>query len=164
MFLLAFLSCSDDPTVPEPTLTGVEGPLYSGEWTLPDRSGLEGAELPVGPDGSGYTLLETHEGILWADIDHRDAVTAASECAAVVVACVEVDQRNLHGCLLNVPICETDTPWVGETMCCPSACTDRYRELRELGQEPIDAFIAALYESPGSCMPGLDEDMAEVAR
>lgn len=142
---------SDDTGLP----AGVEEPVYSGSFTAPSRHSLETLDLPPGPDGTGLTLLETSPGTLWLDLELRDPVTAAGACAALVIACISPDERNIHGCLIHGGTCATDTPWE-EGPCCPAGCVDAYRSQRAAGREESEALIQAVYFDD-QCIPGITD-------
>ena len=157
LFLLACTCSEPDPPVVE---TGrVEEGFYSGEWSMPEREAL--SELPLPEDEAGnYRLVEGPLASLLIDVDDRQPISAAAECGAVVLACYDPEQRDWLGCLENVPVCETDTPWEGNApMCCAAECPDRYRALRSDGMSPVDAMVGAILDLPGSCMPGLESYM-----
>lgn len=138
-----------------------ELPRFSGEFPVPDRGGLEQTPLPPGPSGQGVMLLELPDGALFFDPAARSPVSAAAECATVVLACFHPTLRNWAGCFASVPECETDTPWVGDhAMCCPAGCGERYQELRASGRSDPEAFGAAIWEAP-SCMPALEGHVRE---
>ena len=108
-----------------------ELPRFSGEFPTPDRGGLDDTPLPPGPSGQGFMLLELPDGAFFFDPAARSPVSAAAECATVVLSCFDPTLRNWAGCFASVPECEGDTPWVGDhPMCCPAGCGARYQELR----------------------------------
>ena len=148
--LFLALGCTDKCST-----DSIEPPLFSGEFDAPSYEGLESLDLPPGPEGRGFTYSPAVSGTLWVDTELRDSVTAAGACAALIVACVSPEERNIHGCLLNTATCETDTPW-NEEPCCPSTCLEAYRERRENGLEEIPAFSQAIFSVDG-CIPGLAE-------
>ena len=124
---------------------------------------LKDIDLPPGPDGTGYTLMATNDGFLVADPEDRTPISAAAECTALILACVEPNVRNLRGCFEAAPVCSSDTPWTGDdTMCCHKSCADRYVELREDGLDEAAAAITAIH-GPEACSPGVDELLAEEA-
>jgi hypothetical protein len=138
-----------------------ELPRFSGEFPMPDRRGLDDTPLPPGPSGQGFMLLELPDGAFFFDPTARSPVSAAAECATVVLSCFHPTLRNWAGCLASVPECQTDTPWVGDqSMCCPAGCGERYQELRAAGRPDAEAFAAAIWEAP-SCMPGLEGHAGE---
>lgn len=140
-----------------------ELPRFSGEFPMPDRRGLDQTPLPPGPNGQGFMLLELPDGAFFFDPAARSPVSAAAECATVVLACFHPTLRNWAGCFASVPACETDTPWVGDhAMCCPAACAERYQVLRAAGRSEPEAFAAAIWETP-SCMPALAGHVPEGA-
>ena len=133
----------------------IEPPLFSGTFTAPDRSTLATAQFPPMTGRPGYTLLVLPEATIFFDPADRTPVSAAAECAVLVIACFKPGERNIAGCLTNVPQCTTSTPWIGnDPMCCATACTPRYQELRLAGDNGPAAFTKAVFRAP-SCMPGL---------
>jgi hypothetical protein len=144
--LLLLVACGHDGVV--------EDPVYSGNWDVPVRSDLYSLDLPTNEDGD-YVLVSQGDAQLVANPDDRDAISAAAECGAVVLACLAPD-RNLLGCLQNVPTCDSDTPWTGDGFCCDASCEDAYVELRLDGAVEADALSGAVF-GPNSCMPGVDE-------
>jgi hypothetical protein len=133
-----------------------ELPRFAGEFPMPDRRGLDETPLPPGPGGRGFMLLELPDGSFFFDPAARSPVSAAAECATVVLACFHPTERNWSGCFASVPRCTTDTPWVGDDpMCCPVACGERFQELRAAGRPDPEAFAAAIWEVP-SCMPAVE--------
>jgi hypothetical protein len=150
MVLLLLGACARGP---------VEEAQYEGDWDVPQRSDLDDLDLPPGPDGTGYTLIEGTHGPIWADLETADPVTGAGECAALLMACVDPGQRNIRGCLENVRPCETDSPWTEAEYCCPSDCADRYVTLRGAGYAEPEAVTLAIWGDE-SCAVGLDDFMA----
>jgi hypothetical protein len=144
MTALLLLACNDTPTEP-----------YSGDWEVPKREQLLDLDLPPNPNGPGYVIGGDHGGLLIADPANRTPLSAAGECAALVVACYAPDERSIGGCLQNVPVCDTDTPWEGDdVLCCAEACTDAFYAGVDEGESDVDAFIGAVF-GPQSCSPGL---------
>jgi hypothetical protein len=132
-----------------------EVPRFSGSFPQVDRTVLDTVSLPPGPNNRGFMLVELPDGSFSFDPQARSPVSAAAECASVVLDCFEPTLRNWTGCFASVPTCTTETPWVGDDpMCCPAACSVRYQELRREGRPDPEAFAAAIWEEP-SCMPGL---------
>ncbi len=126
----------------------VEAPIYSGEWDKPTWDMLDDLGLPSGPDGQGYTVLPGPDGQeLWADTSLRDETTEAAACGALVLACVNPPERNVLGCLQNIPICPEDE------ICCPQACEEQYVQERRSGKEPAESIVDAIW-GEDSCMPG----------
>lgn len=135
--------------------TVVDPPLFSGSFTPPNRSDLATIPLPPMVGRPGIALITVPFGTLYFDPAERTPVSAAAECAAVVLSCYQPGERNWAGCLANVPQCADNTPWVGNSpMCCASACSARYQELRVAGEVGPAAFVKAIFRAP-SCMPGL---------
>ncbi len=135
-----------------------EDPVYSGSFEEPRREWLQGLGLPPGPGGTGYALFDLPIGTMIIDPDDRGPVSAAAECAAMVLACWEPDLRNYAGCLGHIRHCPDDRPWESDgPLCCSSECEPRYQELRRQGLEPAHALTAAIWDDP-SCMPGLEPD------
>ncbi len=158
--LLLLAGCPDEPAPPpddddDTPTSGVEASLYSGDWSIPDRSAFTTIELPPGPDGTGYTVVQTPQGTLVMDPSRRTPLSAAAECGALVVACYEPGVRTRRGCFDNVAVCPDDTPWDGdEPYCCPASCAALYVQHREAGLNEPDAVVATLLgEEP--CSPGL---------
>lgn len=85
-----------------------------------------------------------------------DALTALSECTAMIVRCVDpaVEGRTLDACVISPPRCATATPWQ-EAACCADACIDDYEQRRVAGTAPLTAFRQAFYGRP-SCAPGVE--------
>lgn len=133
----------------------IEDPLFEGSFETPTVAGLNSLDLPPGPEGHGYSISPTPLGMMWADVELKDSVTAAGACAALIVACVSPDERNIHGCFLNTATCATETPW-NEELCCPTACLDAYRERRESGLNEVSAFSGAVFDLDG-CIPGMSD-------
>jgi hypothetical protein len=133
----------------------IEPPLFSGSFTAPDRAVLANLPLPPMVGRPGIALLVLRDATLYFDPAERTPVSAAAECAAVVLSCYTPAERNLAGCFANVPQCATSTPWVGnDPMCCPSACLARYQELLVAGESGPVAFAKSIFRAP-SCMPGV---------
>lgn len=147
LFLL--VACGRDGTVEEP--------LYSGEWDTPQREQLYSMDLPTNEDGD-YVLITQGDAQLVANPDDRDAISAAAECGAVVLACLS-PERNILGCLQNVPVCDSDEPWTGDGFCCDASCEDAYVDLRLDGAVEADALTRAIFGTD-SCMPGFTELMS----
>ncbi len=146
---------TDDDDDASPPGGGVEDSLYSGEWTVPDRSMLDDPPLTPHPDG-GYIVHWTAEASLALDPEARTPLSAAAECIALVIACYEPGLRTRLGCLENVEQCGSETPWTGdEPFCCAAGCAERYRSLREAGYNQPDGVVEALLGQE-SCAPGLD--------
>ena len=83
-------------------------------------------------------------------------ISAAGECAALVLACHETGVRSTAGCLTNVPTCG-DAPWEGDDpMCCATSCATVYADHRSSGLEVPEALATALFRTP-SCAPGVDD-------
>lgn len=163
MFFLALVSgCNNaQPGVADqPDDVADEPALYGGTWDVPDRDDLDDVDLPPGPEGDGYTLTAAPGMVLYSDPTSRTPLSAAAECGALVLACVEPEIRNVRGCLQNVEACPDDRPWESDNdLCCPSSCEATYLEARTDGLDEPDAITAALFgESP--CSPGL-ADMRE---
>lgn len=135
-----------------------EVPKAVGAFEIPSRSILASTtDLPPGPGGVGFMLLQLPNGEMGFDPLLRTPVTAAAECAGAVLACFSPGQRNWAGCVTVVPTCPNDHPWEDDgPACCASACLGRYQELRRSGQANPAAIMAAIYDTP-SCMPGFDE-------
>ncbi len=85
-----------------------------------------------------------------------DALTALSECTAMIVRCADptIPGHSIDACAVSPPRCTTSQPW-HEAPCCPTACVDRYEELRIAHVAPIAAFRQAFYGRP-SCAPGVE--------
>jgi hypothetical protein len=134
-----------------------EEPKFSGIIPrIPDRGILDALSLPPAPDGRGYSWVGVGEGTLTFDPTRRTPVSAAAECAAIVLRCFDATSRNWAGCFEAVPVCSTDEPWIGDDpMCCPSACASRYQALRKQGLDGPGAFTAAIWDEP-SCVPELE--------
>lgn len=125
----------------------VEEPIYSGEWEKPSWEMLDELGLPPEPDGLGYTLLPGPDGQdLWVDTSLRDENTDAAACGALVLACVNPPERNVLGCLQNIPICPEDE------ICCPRACEEQYVQERRTGKAPAESIVEAIW-GENSCMP-----------
>ncbi len=168
MFFLTVLACTGDPG-PDPvegdadtdtdsdsdTDVGEDIPRYSGTWEVPSQEDLKDLPLAPAEDGDGYTLIEGPEASLVSRIDQHTPVSAAADCAALIIACYSPGERNFPGCFENVVQCSTETPWEGEGFCCAPGCAGRYAELRADGLEPPDAAARAILDQ-GSCMPGYD--------
>jgi hypothetical protein len=135
-----------------------EVPKAVGSFELPSRTILESTpDLPPGPNGVGFMLLDLPNGQMGFDPTLRTPATAAAECAGAVLACFSPEQRNWAGCVTVVPTCPDDRPWESDgPACCVPACLGRYEELRRAGRSNPAALMAAIYETP-SCMPGVDE-------
>lgn len=132
-----------------------ETPVFSGTFVVPDRRGLDALPLPLAPDGRSLVLAALPDGILAFDPTARGPVSAAAECAAVMLACFHAPERNWAGCFAGVPPCTTDTPWTNDgPMCCAPDCGARYQTLRRTGLVGPSSFAAAIWEAP-SCMPGV---------
>lgn len=145
MKALLLLACNDHPTE-----------LYSGDWDAPRRDELLDLDLPANPDGPGYVIGGDHGGLLIADPANRSPLSAAGECAALVVACYSPDERSIGGCLQAAPVCDTETPWEGDDpLCCAAACTDAFYAGVDAGKTDEVALIDAVF-GPPSCSPGLD--------
>lgn len=145
LFPFLILACPTPATV-------VEVPLLEGEWERPAWDDLEELELPPGPDGEGYVLVETPEVVVWADIDgieFEEPLTVATGCSASVIACYQPGQRNLSGCLGDTPVCED-----GLTPCCPRRCATDYQEALRRLEEPARAFMDTVWGT-NSCVEGL---------
>jgi hypothetical protein len=100
-------------------------------------------------------VLDTPDGTFTIDPAARTPVSAAAECAALVVACFRPGVRNWAGCFESVRVCPTATPWEGnDPMCCPASCAVRFQELRRTGVAGPLAATASIWRAP-SCMPGL---------
>jgi hypothetical protein len=139
-------------------------PLYSGTYTEPSRDVLETLPLPPAPDGSGFAVLATPTGTFAIDPAARTPVSAAAECAALVLSCFRANVRNWAGCFESVRVCPTDAPWEGnEPVCCPAGCAVRFQELRRAGLGGPAAATAAIWRAP-SCVPGLGATAREVVR
>ncbi|MBI2892126.1 MAG: hypothetical protein HYY06_01140 [Deltaproteobacteria bacterium] len=133
-----------------------EEPVFSGTFEEPDRRWLRDLDLPPGPDGVGYSMFEMPIGTMILDPDDRGPITAAGECAALILACWDPDLRNYAGCLQNVRQCPDDRPWEGDRpFCCPTACEPRYQDLRRQGLDAAHALTAAIWDDP-SCMPAME--------
>ena len=133
----------------------VELPLFSGNFTPPDRTALANLPLPPMSGRPGLALLVLREATLYFDPAERTPVSAAAECAAVVLSCYKPGERNFAGCFTNVAQCADNTPWLGnDPMCCAAACAARYQELRAAGEIGPAAFAKAIFRAP-SCMPGV---------
>lgn len=133
----------------------VEPPLFSGSYPPPDRGALTALPLPPVPGQPGFMLLQLPEAIYYFDPAQRTPVSAAAECAAVVLTCYQAGAGNVAGCFANVPQCATNTPWLGnDPMCCAAACGARYQELLTAGETKPAALTKAIFRAP-SCMPGL---------
>jgi hypothetical protein len=146
--LVLLVACATEPS------GLVEEPLYGGTWDPPTREMLADVALPLDGDGDMVLMPGSTVGII-VDLEDRTPVTAAAECAALVTSCLD-PQRNVLGCLQNVQVCDNDEPWLGDDpFCCPSACEDRYIELREDGREEADALTTALF-GDAPCTPGLN--------
>jgi hypothetical protein len=130
-----------------------ELPVYSGGFPVPERAPLLAPPLPPAPGGRGFALLTLPDGALAWDPADRTPLSAAAECASVMLACVAPPARNFAGCLASVPRCRSRTPWRDDgPMCCPAACAARYQALRQQGLGGAHAFTAAIW-GPASCMP-----------
>jgi len=135
----------------------VEEPVYSGDWELPTRVMVEQVDLPRTEDG--YVLASGPFGEMFADPEDRSPSSAAGECAALLMACM-APERNVLGCLQNVPVCESEEPWTGtDAFCCHASCEDRYVELRLEGRIEADALATAVF-GPEACSPGVDDALA----
>lgn len=162
LIVLAVLLLSGCPETPpsEPSTPAVEveEPVFSGTFEVPSRADFTNPGLPVGPEGYGYSLGSPN-GLIeyWYDDTERNPKTAAGECLALIIQCVEPGVRNVRGCFENAPACSTDAPWEApdEAFCCPAGCADRYVELLATGLSIPKATSAALL-TEGSCMPGFD--------
>lgn len=153
MFLL-LLACGNDGAVEEP--------LYSGDWVAPARDMVQELNLPLTDDG--YVVASGPDGMMLYDEANRSPSSAAGECAALLVACL-APERNVLGCLQNMPICDSEEPWTGDDpMCCHASCEERYVELREEGRIEANALATAVF-GPDACSPGVDDALAaEAAR
>jgi hypothetical protein len=133
-----------------------ELPVYSGGFPVPDRTPLLGPPLPPAPSGRGFALLTLPDGVLTWDPADRTPLSAAAECASVMLACVAPPARNWAGCFASVPRCRSRTPWHGDDpMCCPASCAATYQALRQRGLSSALAFTTAIW-GPGSCMPAVE--------
>lgn len=138
-----------------------EEPLFEGVFPLPNRNVVDALPLPPGPNGTGFTWLPTADGTLVIDPSRRSAISAAAECAAVVLGCFRPGVRNWAGCFDAAPPCPNDTPWLQDgQMCCPAACGARYQQLRQAGLDGPTAMTGAIWDAP-SCIPGLEGRSAE---
>ena len=142
----------------------VEPSIFSGPFSVAMPSALEDLPLPIDPDDGGFTYVQTPAVSLVAHPEAATPVSAATGCISLVLSCYDDELRNVRGCLENVDQCTTEEPWEdgADAWCCPTACTDRYLELRAAGSDPSQALSTALLR-PGSCMNGIDA-MWEVAR
>jgi len=130
--------------------------FYNTAWEVPDRSLLDDLALPPAPDGNGYLYNSGPDGDLVIRPADRTPISAAAECATVVLACHEVGVRSTAGCLANVPVCG-DEPWTGDDpMCCASACPAAFAQHRDAGLEVPEALATSLVRVP-SCAPGVDD-------
>ena len=124
-------------------------------FAAPERAVLTTLPLPPVPGRPGVALLILPDGTFYFDPLERTPVSAAAECAAVVLSCYSPGVRNWAGCLANVPQCADNTPWAGNNpMCCAPGCASRYQELRIAGESGPSAFAKAIFRAP-SCMPGV---------
>jgi hypothetical protein len=157
MLVSLLAACGGGGVAMTPSGKVIDPPIFSGTFELPARTQLATAPYPDAGDGVHHLVFPTQDGPLAFDPKLRTPITAASECAAAVLACYAPGQRNWPGCLLHVPVCRTATPWVGDDpMCCPAACAPRYQELRAAGEDGPSAFTHAVFGKP-SCTPGLAE-------
>jgi hypothetical protein len=132
-----------------------EEPVFDGTFPMPDRDVLATLPLPPGPSGIGVSWLVTADGALVIDPSRRSSVSAAAECATLVLACFRPGLRNWAGCFDAAPPCPSDTPWLEDgDVCCPGACAARYQELRQAGLDGPAAVTRAIWDAP-SCIPGL---------
>lgn len=131
-------------------------PLFSGTFPVPDRRLVETLPLPPAPDGIGRVVLVAPDGAFHVNPLLRSPVSAAAECATVLLACHHPRLRDWAGCFANVPVCPTDTPFLEDgPMCCPAGCAARFQALRAAGLDGPTAVTAALWDAP-SCVPRLD--------
>ena len=128
--------------IPQPPVAIPPAPPAQDVTNLP----LDEQGRPILADGETYHLVDRPP----------DALSALSDCAAMIVRCVDpaVRGRTLDACAISPPRCATAQPWL-EAPCCPTPCIARYQQLRTDGMPPITAFRAALYGHP-SCAPGVD--------
>ncbi len=121
----------------------------------PDTSTIT---LPPAPDRNGYTLLKTGDTTLVLRPTPKSPLSAAQECLALIRTCYTNELKDINACFSKVKICNTDTPWLEKSACCPSTCGARYQTLRSQGKNDIVASGEAIIRSP-SCIPGLDDQL-----
>jgi len=149
-------SCSDGSNGNNIVAPNVEDPVFTGTFIEFDRTALNNLPLPPSPDGQGFLVLETAEGALILDPEDRTPASAAAECAQLIMNCFHPESRNFAGCFENVPVCQSDTPWMDDgPSCCAVACSTSYQERLREGMDPPSAAAAAIWESP-ACMPGIE--------
>lgn len=140
--------------------TPYEPEEFSGNFTPPSSTPIDNLPLPPAPDGNGYSLLQAGDATLVLRPTPRSPLSVAQGCLGLLRACYEPGIRNMAGCFANVPPCNTETPWLEDSTCCPRACGARYQTLRSEGKSDIVASGEALLRSP-SCVPGLDAQLGE---
>ena len=116
----------------------------------PDPAGLP---APVA-DGGGLILVGNEQAQLVWTPPTPGPMTALSQCTRWVTGCVSLPDRTLDDCARSVPVCATSQPW-NEPACCPASCFARYAAARQAGSNDGDAFVAAYFDRPDSCIPGV---------
>ena len=107
--------------------------------------------LPKSDEGRPI-LIEIPGARLEIDLERRDPITVLGNCTSWIAACVSPGERSIDDCARSAPVCETNTPWNEEKICCPTSCFEQYRTERLSGSEPIDA-LDKVYFMDASCFP-----------
>ena len=100
-----------------------------------------------------WTFVQIAGVRLDLDPTARDPITALGACADQVTRCFSPPERSLDQCVYAVRACATTAPW-NEQACCPVACRDGYRQMRDAGSAPFDAFQRVYLDAP-TCVAGV---------
>lgn len=120
----------------------------------PSASALD--QLPANPDTGRRILFESGDNSFEYDPSMRTPITAAAACASWILGCFKPGQRSLDECAKFAPACQTSTPWLETTSCCPTQCAFDYAQTRQTGVPAEDAFLQT-YVDTGTCLPGYPE-------
>lgn len=105
-------------------------------------------------DDAGRPVLISVPGAeLRVDESLRDPMFTLATCGALIAGCVSPG-RSLDACVVSAPTCATSAPWTEASLCCPSACRDRFESARAAGTSDFDAFKRVYFDEPG-CFPGV---------
>ncbi len=117
------------------------------------------AALPVDEDTGLPVAIEIPGMRVLIDLERKDPITGLGECLTWVTACVQPEQdRSLDDCVRSVPRCSAADPWLDTSLCCPTACYERYRSLRLSGTARFEAFERVLFGG-NSCYPGVEGEV-----